>query len=159
MSRSLSTIARRATFAHETGEVFLLLLTIEHPSLAAPIRVVNNLVNIVSNGDTYTAFPFTSQLPNEQEDQPPKMRLVIDNVDRSIIISIRGLTSPPTIRLDVCLASQPDVLEASFPGFRLLGATYDALTVEGDLTLDDIVLEPFPEGSFTPQHFSGLFGA
>lgn len=158
MSRSLSSLAARATRAQETGEVFLLLLTIEHASLAAPIRCVNNLTDITSNGETFVAFPFQIQLPDEQEDSPPRMRLQIDNVDRTIVASIRRLTSPPTVQLDVCVASQPDVIEASFPGFTLRQAQYDALMVEGDLSLDDIVTEPCPEGSFTPQFFPGLFG-
>jgi len=158
MSRSLSAIARRAVTAQETGEVFLLLLTITHASMAAPIRVVNDLVNHTSNGDLYTAFPFQIQLPDEHEEQPPRMRLSIDNVDRTIVASLRRLTSPPTVQLDVCLASQPDVIEASFPGFLLQSVGYDHVVVEGDLTLDDIITEPFPEGSFTPQHFAGLFG-
>lgn len=158
MSRSLSPTARRAVFAQQTGEVFLLLLTIEHASLAAPIRVVNDLVNHTSNGDVFTAFPFQLQLPDEHEDKPPRMRLSIDNVDRTIVESLRRLTSPPTVQLDVCLASQPDVIEESFPGFLLQSVSYDHLVVEGDLTLDDIVTEPFPEGSYTPQHFAGLFG-
>lgn len=158
MSRTLSPLALRSSRAPETGEVFLLLLTIDHASLAAPIRAVNNLTDITSNGETFVAFPFRIQPPDELDDSSPRMRLQIDNVDRTIVASIRRLTSPPTVQLDVCVASQPDLIEASFPGFTLRQAQYDALTVEGDLSLDDIVTEPFPEGSFTPQYFPGLFG-
>lgn len=159
MSRTLSSLAKQAIHAQETGEVFLLLLTLSHASLAQPIRVANNLENVTSNGNTFTAFPFTIVLPQEQEDQPPRMRLVIDNVDRTIVTALRNLTSPPTIQLDVVLASQPNTLEASFPGFSLRQAQYDQLVVEGELTLEEIVLEPFPEGSFDPQNFAGIYGA
>jgi len=159
MSRSLSTLAKQSLNAPETGEVFLLLLTISHASLAVPIRVANNLENVVSGGQTFVAFPFTIVLPDDKEDQAPKIHLVIDNVDRSIVQAVRTLTSPPTIQLDVALASQPDTLEASFPGFTLRQANYDQLVVEGDLTLEEIVLEPFPEGAFTPQDFPGIYGA
>jgi hypothetical protein len=158
MSRSLSTLARQSLYGAETGEVWLLLLTIDHDDLAAPIRVVNNMENVTSNGEVYTAFPFTLTLPGEQEDQPPRLRLAIDNVDRTIVASVRGLSSAPTVQLDVCLASQPDTIEASFPGFTLRQAGYDHLVVEGDLTLEELVTEPFPEGSFTPQFFPGLYG-
>jgi len=159
MSRSLSSLAKQAINAQETSEAFLLLLTISHASLSSPIRVANNFENVVSGGNTYIAFPFTIVLPNDQEDQAPKMRLVIDNVDRSIVTSLRGLTSAPTLQLDVILASQPDTLEASFPGFSLKQTSYDQLVVEGDLTLEEIVTEPFPEGSFDPQNFAGIYGA
>lgn len=157
MSRSLSSVAKSAIFAQETGEVFLLMLTISHATLTAPIRVVNNTENITSNGNLFTAFPFMLTLPDEREDQPPRMHITIDNVDRQIVQAVRNMTSPPTIQLDVILASQPDTLEASFPGFTLRQANYDVLTVEGDLTLEDVVLEPFPALSFAPQTFPGLF--
>lgn len=158
MSRSLSTVAKQAVYASETSEVFLLLLTISHASLSVPIRVVNDFQNLTSNGNLYTAFPFTIVLPEEKEEQPPRMRLVIDNVDRTIVQALRSLTSPPTIQLDVVLAIQPDTVEASFPGFTLRQSNYDQLVVEGDLTLEEIVVEPFPEGSFDPQSFAGIFG-
>lgn len=159
MSRSLSSLAKQAINAQETGEVFLLLLTLSHASLGTPIRAANNLENVTSGGNLFTAFPFTIVLPHEQEDQPPKMRLVIDNVDRSIVTALRNLTSPPTIQLEVVLASQPNTIEATFPGFTLRQASYDQLVVEGDLALEEITLEPFPEGSFDPQSFAGLYGA
>ena len=159
MGRTLSTLAKSAIAAPETGEVFLLLLTISHAALSPPIRVANNTANVISGGNTFTAFPFTIELPQEQEDQPPRMRLVIDNVDRTIVQAIRTLTSPPTMQLDVVLASQPNTLEASFPGFTLRQATYDQLVVEGDMTLEEITIEPFPEGRFTPQSFAGMYGS
>jgi len=159
VSRTLSSLAKQSIHAPETGSVFLLLLTISHASLSVPIRVVNNTENIVSGGNTFTAFPFTLVLPDEREDAPPRMRLVIDNVDRTIVQSLRSLTSPPTIQLDVVVASQPNTLEASFPGFTLRQSNYDQLVVEGDLTLEEIVLEPFPEGAFTPQDFAGIYGS
>lgn len=157
MSRSLSSLAKQSLFAQETGEVFLLLLTINHASLAQPIRVVNNLENVVSGGNTYIAFPFQITLPQDREDQPPKMRLAIDNVDRSIVTAVRTLTSPPTITLDVVLASQPNTIEATFPGFTLRNTKYDALVVEGDLNLEDISNEPYPKDSFTPTLAPALF--
>ena len=63
MPRTLSNTARRALYAQETGEVFLLLLVISHPSLPAPIRVVNNSEDVVSGGFTYQRFPFELALP------------------------------------------------------------------------------------------------
>jgi hypothetical protein len=156
MSRSLSTVAKRAAFASQTEQVFLLLLTITHPTMPA-IRVVNNTETIVSNGETFVAFPFEINLPDMHEDRQPYMQLRISNVDRQIVQAIRTLTSPPLVRVDVVVASQPDTIEATFPDFSLRSVDYDALMVEGRLTLDDILSEPYPSGSMNPQDFPGLF--
>lgn len=155
--RPLSSVARRALFAQETDQVFLLLLTIAHPSLTASIRCVDNTEDIVSRGETYIAFPFEITLPDERDETPPRMRLRIDNVDRSIVQAVRTIQSPPTITLEVVLAASPSTIEARFDGFQLRQTTYDALTVEGDLEAEAVLSEPFPAGSFIPSDFPGLF--
>lgn len=157
MARTLSATARQALYAQETGEVFLLLLTIDHATLESPIRVANNFEDIVSNGNTYVAFPFQITLPDDLDDHPPAMRLSIDNVDRAIVEAVRSIASPPTITLDVILVAAPDTVEASFTGFTLRNCDYDALVVEGDLALEDVLNEPFPAGSFTPDLFPSAF--
>jgi hypothetical protein len=157
MSRSLSSLAKQSSFASETGEVWILLLTIAHPSLAQSIRVANNLQDVTSNGQNFVAFPFTITLPQDREDQPPRMKLTIDNVDRSIVTAVRTLTSPPTIALQVVLASQPNTIEATFPGFTLRDTKYDALVVEGNLNLEDIANEIYPKDSFIPTLAPALF--
>lgn len=156
MSRTLSTVAKQAIFSQETAEVFLLLLDIAHASIPT-IRVVNNQENITSGGEEYLAFPFEITLPDEKEESLGQMKLSIDNVDRAIVQAVRTLTSPPTITLTVVLASQPDTVEASFDGFVLRGVTYNALVVEGNLMLEDVLNEPYPQDSFTPNLFAGLF--
>lgn len=157
MPRTLSSLAKQALFAQETGEVFLALLTISHPELLQPLRFVNNTQAIVSRGQNYTAWPFEIVLPGDQEAKPPVMTLKIDNVDREIVKTIRALTTPPTITLEIILASQPDTVEASFTGFTLRNTNYDALVVEGELRLEETISEPFPAGTFNPNTTPGLF--
>ncbi len=155
--RVLSTVIRRALFSPDTKEVVLYLLKLSHPNLVTPIRVVNNLTPIVSQGYTWAAFPFEVTLPNEAEDQLPVMTLKIDNTDRQIVTAVRALQGAPDVSLDIIVASQPDVVEASFVGFKLKNVNYDNLIVEGELRLEEVLSEPFPQHSFTPQWFPGLF--
>ena len=157
MSRSLSTLARQAIFAQETKEVFLLLLTINEATLQDPIRVANNTRDIVSGGETFVGYPFAITLPDERDDGIPQMTLRIDNVSQSIVRALRSITSPPTIQLDIVLADSPDTFEASFTGFTLRRASYDALIVEGALTLEDVLNQGFPALSFTPSVTPALF--
>lgn len=160
MARPLSLALKQAMFSQETGEVFLAICSISHASiLNGPLRVVNNLENMTSNGNVYTAFPFKVTLPAEGIDGSPRVRLVLDSIDRSIIQAIRGIPpgDPPTVQVDLVLASQPDVIDISFPNLTLRNVDYDQYVVEGDLALDEDDREPIPYWSFTPQNTPGLF--
>ena len=157
MSRSITTTARQATYDAETSEAFLILLTLTHPDLAGPIRVVNNGVDVVSGGDTFIAFPFRLSLPTDSDERPPRARLSIDNVDRQIVTAVRQVSGPIGVLMEIVLASDPDTIEASFPDFELTEVRYDALVVEGDLGIEAFVREPFPGDRFTPSGYLGLF--
>ncbi len=160
MPRPLSAALKAAMYAQQTGEVLLAMTTITHPSiLNGPLRVVNDLQNFVSSGNTYVALPFQITLPADGETGRPSLRLVIDNIDRSMVIAIRSIppSSPPTVQIDLVLASTPNVIEISFPNLTLRNVDYDQFVIQGDLALDEDDLEPIPYQSFTPQLFPGLF--
>lgn len=155
--RQLSPTALQSAFAQETGEVWLVLLTITHPSLTTPLRFVNDMQGLTSRGNVFQPFPFEVEFPGEDADQPTDARLVIDNVDRSIVQTIREITSPPEVMMEVVLASQPDTVEASFTGLVLRNVSYDAARVQGTLRFEDIMSEPVSL-QMTPQRFPGMFG-
>jgi hypothetical protein len=157
MSRNVSATARQAVYEAETGEAFLILLTLEHVDLSAPIRVSSDGVDTVSNGNTFTAFPFRLCLPEDSDERPPRAKLQIDNVDRQIVLAVRSVTGPISVKMEIVLASDPDTVEASFPDFELRDVSYDALVVEGELSLESFLREPFPAGRFTPGDFAGIF--
>ena len=157
MSRSVTLTTRQALYAQETGEAFLVLLTIDHPDLALPIRVSSDAVDTVSRGDTFLAFPFQLSLPDDTSNGPPRARLSIDNVDRTIVQTLRSIASAPTVLIEVVRGVEPDTVEAAFPDFELSNARYDVLTVQGDLTLESFLREPYPAAQFTPAGFPGLF--
>lgn len=157
MSRPLSLPARAALYAPETGEAFIILLTISHPDLPAPIRVSGDSLDTESRGETFAAFPFALSLPDDEDNKSPRARLVIDNVDRTIVRAVRQLTSSPTVRIEIVRAAAPDTVEARFEDFRFTNISYDSQVVEGDLTIEDFTAEPYPAASFSPSLFPGLF--
>lgn len=154
--RTLSATALRSAFAQETGEVWLVLLTLSHPSLATPMRFVNDYLGITSRGNVFQPFPFEVEFPGEDADQPTDARLSIDNIDRTIVQTIRSISAPPEVTIEVVLASQPDTVEASFSGLILRNVTYDETKVSGTLRFEDIMSEPISV-QMTPQRFPGLF--
>lgn len=160
MPRSTSMAFVAAAAAQQTSEALLALVTISHPSIiGGPLRLVQDMQDLTSNGNLYTAFPFSVQLPDDSDDGVAQVKLTIDNVDQSIMVALRGLapTEPPTVQVDLVLSSQPNVVEASFPNMTLRNVTGDALTIEGELRMDEEDLSTFPQDSFTPQNFPGMF--
>jgi hypothetical protein len=154
--RSLTTTATTSIHAQETGEVWLVLLTIAHSTLATPIRVVNNNEDITSRGNLYQAFPFEIVMPGQDPDSLPKAMLRFDNVDRTAIATVRSIDSAPTVTIEVILASQPDTVEISFPNLTLRNVKYDASVIEGELLFENLFSEPITY-SMTPSRFPGLF--
>lgn len=158
MSRSTITSAfRSAAYAQQTDQVFLVLLTIAHASLAAAIRVVNNYANISHGGNTFIGFPFDIELPGDFEEALPSVRLTICNVDRQIVYAIRTLTGPPTITIKVVLASAPEDVQAGPYVMTLRECDYNSLTVSGTIMPEDVLNEVYPGDSFTPAVAPGLF--
>jgi len=157
MSRSTSLTFRQAVNARETGEAFIILVEIDSDDLSEPIRVCSDGVNVTSNGNLYVAYPFDITLPDDLEDGAPSCRITIDNVDRALTVGIRSLTSPPTVRIMVVLASDPDTLELDFDDFQLVNISYDAFTIEGTITIESYLAEPYPGNSFMPSTTPGLF--
>ena len=155
---AVSDAFKAAVFAQETGEAFLTLLTIDHDDLADPIRLSSDGVDTTSNGETFVAFPFRFVAPPMAPDKDPFARLEVDNVSREIIEAVRGLSSAPTIDVDMVRASDPDTVEASFPQFLLNDITYDRTVVSGTLVVEILSAEPFPAHAFMPSGFPGLFG-
>ena len=134
----------------------LVILKIDHADLSAPIRVVNNKVDITSGGDVYSAFPFEIRLPDSLEDAPPRARLRIDNISREIGQAIRDMTSAADVTIEVVRQDAPDTIEVSWPVMRLTNVRFDFLSVEGDLEFEDLSREPYPFLSFSPAEFPGV---
>jgi hypothetical protein len=155
--RTVSNAGLRSLLAEETGEVWVILLTIDHVELLMPIRVCSDAVNVVSRGETYISFPFELSLPDDTDGGPPRASLTIDNVSREIAEAVRSVSSPPSVVIEVVRAAAPDVLEAVLPVFELRNVRYNVLTVQGDLQVEDLTAEPYPADSFTPANFRGLF--
>ena len=166
MSRNLSNTARNAIYAQETGEVFILLLTITHPSFTQPVRLASDLKDdlpmagvkgVLSRGLEFVYLPFSISLPAQDDTGVAKANISIDNINREIVFAVRKADSALSITLEIVLASAPNVPEVTMEDFQLEKVSYDAFTVSGDISVQYFDLEPFPARRFTPSDFPGLF--
>jgi hypothetical protein len=145
--------------AQETGEVFLVCLTISHPSLTVPYLLVNDYNPLVRTAGTFQPFAFDVSLPSEREDQLPQVAVTLDNIDNEIVVAIRNLTGQrPSVTVEVVLASSPDTVEAGPFAFSILNVNYSDATVQGTIGFeDDLLNTAFPADTFTPTNSKGLF--
>jgi hypothetical protein len=164
--RQVSQRFREAVFAQNTGEVFICLLTITHPSFEEDILLSDDPLvllpdagvrGVVSRDAEYIYLPFTFKLPMQDDTGVGRASISIDNVNRDIVDAIRSADSAVNINIEIVLSSDPDNVEVSIQDFRLEEATYDALTVSGDISVEYYDLEPYPYAQMTPSYFPGMF--
>ncbi len=156
MSRTLSTTAIQSAFSADTNEVWAALLTIDHANLVTPIRITANGANIDSNGETFISCPFRLELPSEEEGTISKATLTIENISRLLVPIIRTIDRPPSIQVDIVLASSPNTLEVSYTDFILTDVSYNSLTVTGTFSQENFLAEPYPGSLFAPSLYPSL---
>jgi hypothetical protein len=176
MSRlsTLSASAIKAMFSSETDEMLLMLISIRDPNNRTSIKMRlcdgftqrlpslttddEVIYGVVSGGHEYTFLPIEVKLPGEPDTGVSNCSLVFNYVTPEAIELIRTeLTGPAEVSIDLVLSGSPNTIEASFPGFYITTATYNANSISLDLTMIDYAREPFPCYSFTPSYFPGLF--
>ena len=169
----LSPQALKAMFSSETDEQLITLVTIEDPSNPSqPIRLADGFVGrlaslttdaeviygVTSRSNDYLFLPLEISLPSEEETGVGRCSITLNYVTPEIVQLIRqNLTNPTQVTLELILASNPNYVEASFPGFFVVSATYNEQSVNLQLDMIDLSREPFPCYNFTPNYFPGLF--
>src|SRR5262245_51376559 len=172
MPREISTAFRRELEEPRSTELVVILLEISHPSLAVPIRVANDTVHYLYNGNTYIGFPFEIDLLGDDE-QIPRGQLKIQNVDRQIGEAILELTTPPSLTITIVAGSDFGETSAADhyqavplvdePGIEYQ-ATHlmfgniqvDAMAVVGEIKSFEVSSEPWPAIRTTAERLPGL---
>jgi len=156
--REISAAAMQAVLAQSTPEVFVPCLSINHPTFANPIRLAFNTEVMHRAAGDYMPYAFQIDLPAQHDDSLPQVKLTVDNVDLQVNDAIRTLQGPPTVTMDVVMASSPDVVEIGPFNYNLQSATANADTIQGVLGFeDDIFSQQVPGQNYLPSNSPGLF--
>lgn len=158
MPKAWSQGFKRAANAVATAELPLVLIEITHPALSVPVRFVNDVQDLVSNGDTYTACGFRCVLPDDRKDQLPRARLEVDNVGEELTAWIDGSAGGEgaTIRFQQVLRSAPDDVEYEVT-MDLQNVTVTWSVVSAELGFENLLDRPLVAVSFRPDTAPGLF--
>lgn len=144
-------------YAQESGDPFLTLITLNHPTFTSPIRLVNNSVNIVSRGNTFLAFPMKIRLPADDGETSREFQLEMDNVSLQLIESVRSITTSMDMTLEMILASIPDEVQISIDELKVHTITYNKTKIVAKVALDNFLNVEMTSERYGPQNFPGLF--
>ncbi|WP_424360256.1 hypothetical protein [Methylocystis parvus] len=158
---------RGAAYARESDEVQVALVTLSHASLSEPLRFSSDSADRLSieplrYGTRSRGLEFVFALkgaivPDDKKETPPRAALVFDNTGADMVTALRGLETRATVKIELVLASSPDVVFQAFNWLRVIHAGYDAQSVTLDLSFDDYASRQFGRKA-TKQRFPGLFG-
>lgn len=141
-----------------SGEAPVYLLEITHAQLAVPIRVVNDNSDIVSNGDTYTAFAFRINLPDDVAGRLPRAQLTLDNLGRELTswLDASNGGKGAQVRIMQVMRDAPDVIEYEIT-LDLIGVSQNVAEVTGTLGYDDTLNLAGLPITYRPDVAPGIF--
>jgi hypothetical protein len=168
VSRASAIAARAALENPEAPDALIAFLTITHPGLAEPIRVVSDVMDYVYGGETHTGIPFGFRLLSD-DDGNPVTQLRLANADRRLSEAVRKFTGRPQVALALCssadfdLSADPRVplgtpaVLYGFSHFSLAEVQVSGAEITGQVILQDFSVEPTRAERATQDRLPGLF--
>ena len=156
MSNELSQNLLAQLYKQNSEDPFLMLVTLSHSSFGV-IYLVNNTVEIVSNGNTFVPFPMRVTLPVDDGETLREVQIEFDNVSLELIDELRTVTDPIDVKIEMVLASNPDYVEIELDELRIRGINYNKQTVQAKLFMDDFLNTELNSERYTPANFPGIF--
>lgn len=155
MPRNIPGTSLQAILAQQTGEAILCLLDITDEN-GVVYRMSNDSVDTVVVDVTYLALPFDIIFPDSVDGQQQQATLTLENVSRDLIDEIRLHTLPLTVDMRLVLGSDPTEILAEWNDFKMRQVSYDAMTLQGQLTQASFMNEMVGV-LMTGSNFPGLF--
>lgn len=143
-------------FAQESDDPFLMFITLSHADFD-DIYLVNNTENQTSRGQEYQAFPMQIRLPTDDGESTREVNIDFDNVSLELITELRTITDPMDVKIEMCLASDPDSVQLSLEELKMRSITYNKQRVSAKLYLDNFLNVELTSERYGPKNFPGLF--
>jgi hypothetical protein len=149
----------KSTLAQVSGEEgSLILLTLTHPSLAGPVRIINDMQDLTSNDDIYVACPFKCILPDDFDGQLPKAALTIDNVGGELMnwIETTDGGNGSVVTFSQVMRSRPDQIEWSIT-MNLCNVHITMQAITAELGFENLFSKPAIKIKYRPANSPGIF--
>jgi len=135
----------------------VILVTIEHPDLPAPLRLNNSVLNIESRGETFLASFVEAKILDSDPERTPQAQLTVSNIDRTLVAALRATATACLITLEIIRRSDPDTVERSMSNLELRNVQGDELVIQGDLIPRRLRPQKAIDYYFSPTVCPGLF--
>lgn len=154
--------------AEDSPDALLAFLTLTHPNLGEPIRLVSDVMDYLVDGDLFIGMPFGFKMLSDS-DSMPRSQLVVQNVDRRIGQAVKASLERCAVELVVRSSADFDLSEDprtelatstpiyAFRSFWLTNVEVDPMQLSGDVELEDYSVEPWPSIRATQDRLPGLF--
>lgn len=122
------------------------------------IRVTDSIREIVSNGQTYTPFPFALVIHTDQSNEAPQAKIELSNISRAITRWLEQLQGAPKakVRHMKVQVSDPDTLEVDIT-YDLKNITINRQTISGRLGFDETISRIGNVTQYRKENSPGLF--
>lgn len=158
MANQLSNELLAQLFAQNSDDPFLTLVTLSHETFDTNIYLVNNTVNITSRGQEYQAFPMKIKFPVDDGETTREFAMEFDNVSLELIEEIRSVTTAIGVKVELILASLPNVVQMSQEDLVITSLNYTAKRISAKVTLDSFLSVALTSEAYGPTNFPGVFG-
>lgn len=158
MPRPKSARFRQVAQQLSAPELPLILIEINHALLAEPMRFVNDVQDVVSNGQNYVATTFAFVWPDDLDKQTPRAQLQIGNVrgDVGAFFERTHGGRGATVTAIQVMRSAPDFIEDRFT-LDLTNFSISTTMASGQLGYDDVLNKPGTPTTYRPETAPGLF--
>lgn len=157
MANQLSNELLTELYGQVSSDPYLTLFTLTHPSFTETIRLVNNSEDIVSNGETFIGFPVRVVLPPDDNETAREVNVQFDNISLELIDELRAVTTPIDVKIEMVLASNPDVVQQSIESLKFKGIQFNTQVITAKLVMDDFLNVGLTSERYTPTIFPGIF--
>jgi hypothetical protein len=141
-----------------SGEEPVYALEITHPQLEGAIRVVNDTVDLISQGNTFLACEFRVKLPDDMARQLPRAEISIDNIGRELTQWLESSNGGKgaQVRVMQIMRNAPDVIEYDIT-LELFNTRQNMMEVSGELGFESMLDQPALSATQTPELQPGIF--
>lgn len=143
----------------EDGPALALLVTLESPELAQPIRASSDPDGTVSRGMEFEHFPFGFMFGGAGQDEPSRpAKLEIGNVDARVMQAVRSLPAgaQASVTAETVLIDSPDDVEMAVTNARVEDIECDDPKVTANLKPRSFEDEPACQARYIGSRTPGL---
>lgn len=143
----------------QTSIALFTLVEITHTQIST-IRLVDNNEAITYLTNTYSPMALTFEMPSESGELVTNASLQIDNIDRTVILALRTITTTERPEVTVTIISDLNGTITKERGpytFILKDIAYDLYSIKLSLSYNDELTYAFPTISMTPENCPALF--